>query len=152
MKVYIAGPYAAREQLQVVADQIAATGKHTVNSSWLYGAKPIGPGTLGASLDETDDVVHSAVVQDLKEVQEAAVIVQFTAAAVVALDPTLLSSLGFSTQQLNTGGRHVEFGYALGKGTSLLIVVGAPENIFQRAMAVVVPDLDALMQLLEGWS
>ena len=142
MKLYIAGAYAAREQLRVVADQIAATGKHTIGASWLYGSKPIDPGTLGASLDETDDTVSKAVAQDLQEVDNADMLVHFTESAMLALDPDL------AQWPLNTGGRHVETGYKLALNNGHVVIVGAPENIFQRALAIVVPDLPALMRFL----
>lgn len=142
MKLYIAGPYAAREQLQVVADQIAADGKHTIGTSWIYGSKPIGPGTLGASLDEADDTVRKAVAQDLQEVYDADMLVHFTESAVLALDPTLTN--------LTTGGRHVETGYKLAVDNGYVVIVGAPENVFHRALAIVVRDLPALMRFLNA--
>lgn len=100
MKIYIAGRYALLAQLAEEAKLFKAAG-HEVTSSWLDNAEE------GMSFDD----IASA---DLKDVEDADILVLYT-------EP-------YGTP-VSGGGRHVEFGYAMGFGKSVYII-GARENVF----------------------
>jgi nucleoside 2-deoxyribosyltransferase len=92
-----------------------------VTASWLHGDRP--PDATGAALD-------------LADIARADVL--------VALNPAAWADRG-------TGGRHVEFGYALALGKRL-VLLGARTHVFHELPAVtVVPDVAALVaQLTAG--
>lgn len=128
MKLYLAAPYAARDWVrEVAAPKLVAAG-HTMTSEWLLATRAITPATLGTAAASTDAEVMYHAGKDLEEVAAADVLVHFTASYLVArtrLDPL--------RDNLHSGGRHVETGYALALHKSV-IIMGQPENIFQRGL------------------
>lgn len=129
MKLYLAAPYAARDYLrEQVAPRLAAEG-HEMTSEWLLATRAITPATLGTSAATSDADVMYHAGKDLKEVEAADVLVHFTANYLKAR----LSWLRDDEHNLHSGGRHVETGYALALHKSV-IVMGQPENIFQRGL------------------
>lgn len=126
MKVYIAAPYAARDRIRVMADQVRGMGVE-VTSSWLDEQAEVNDGTTGAAPELDDRAVSDAARRDLDDVDRSNLLVLLTGAIAGERDS-------------KSGGRHVETGYALARGIPVL-VVGEPENIFHRLARVdVVPD------------
>lgn len=115
MKVYLAGPYAARELLGEYAIELADIGI-SVTSRWLLETHDITPGTQKAAVDLSDEEVSAHAIADLADVEAADVLVLFTAA-----------NVGFE----GGGGRHVETGVAIALNKPV-VVVGEPENVFHR--------------------
>lgn len=124
-RVYIAAPYVARDHIRELADELIAIGYH-VTSRWLDETHEIGASTAGAATGLTDETVSRHALDDLADVRSADVFVAVTAKQSGALPP-------FG----NSGGRHVEMGYALARELHI-VVVGEPENIFQRMKTVTV--------------
>jgi len=117
MKLYLAARYDRREELLQYRDWLERGG-HSVTSRWLEG-NPHYPTTGFQSdyLQDASGVVAAGkfAMDDLNDVIRAQGIIAFTDGTVV----------GMSWR----GGRHVEFGYAIGRGMSLY-VVGPREHIF----------------------
>lgn len=134
MKVYLAGAYAAREQLKEIAGVFEAAG-HRVTSRWLEATHEIAPGTVGVAPDHDDQLVYQHASEDFQDIRKAEALVVFVPGPGVLMG--------------NTGGRHVETGFALARG-KIVVVVGVAENIFHRAFCLVVPDLQAALEALDG--
>lgn len=100
MKIYIAGRYSLLNELAKEGKKFSDAG-FTLTSSWLNNAED------GMSFKDI-------AVVDLQDVDDADTLVVYTENY-----GTLVSG----------GGRHVETGYALGKGKKV-IVVGPLENVF----------------------
>ena len=100
MKIYVAGRYRQLAELAEEAKKFTEAG-HEVTSSWLQNAEE------GMSFEDI-------AVLDLQDVDIADALCLYT-------EPYGTAVPG--------GGRHVEFGYALGKGKKMFIV-GPLENVF----------------------
>lgn len=109
MKIYIASRYSRRDEMRTVALALQAAGA-TVTSHWLSEDKPLQT-QMG---DDSDTFYIETSRIDLMDVDAADVVLFF------AEDPH---------EGVPRGGRHVEFGYALGKGKSIS-VIGPKENVF----------------------
>jgi len=107
MKVYIAGRYSKLAELKQESLQFEAAGIE-ITSSWLNNMED------GLTFEDI-------AVLDLNDVDRADTLVLYT-------EPygTLVPG----------GGRHVEFGYALGRGKRVLIV-GPLENVFSWHPSVI---------------
>lgn len=128
MKIYLAARYSRREELCRYRAELEAMG-HTVTSRWLNGSHQISKsgipiGDHGEALVEGDAGEESPaaaklrahfVTEDVADVNACDILISFT-------EPPR-SALG------NRGGRHVEFGIALGICRELW-VVGHRENLF----------------------
>lgn len=109
MKIYIASRYSRRDEMRTVASLLTKAGAY-VTSRWLYEDKP-----LNTQMGDDSDFFYEATQRvDLMDVDAADVVLFF------AEDPLVGTP---------RGGRHVEFGYALGKGKSIS-VIGPRENVF----------------------
>ncbi len=117
VRVYLAAPYAAREQVRLIAAGLRRGG-YEITSRWLDETHEITDGTTGAAAELTDQQVSQHAYDDLLDIDIADVLVAFTGASL-------------SVANAGSGGRHVETGYALAKGLPI-IVVGPPENVFHR--------------------
>ena len=113
MNVYLAARYPRREELLKYADELEDAG-HYVVSSWLNGDDEVVE-NAGRYLSGASDVA----AKDLEDLLQADVLISFTELA--AIVPYLDAAA--------RGGRHVEFGYAIGTGKTLFIV-GPTENVF----------------------
>lgn len=112
LKVYLAAPYSQKEQIKTYAEELRSVGIE-VTSSWLD--EPHKPTTGPDDLTYEDNQRYA--VRDVQDVVAAEVLVFFT-------DPT---------KTIVRGGRHVEFGIAIGVGLYRalpIFVVGGRENIF----------------------
>lgn len=104
MKVYISSSYQMKEQAVICRD-VLTTHDIEVVSTWHDGIEADDPSGWASGADI-----------DLKELK--------TAHILLALNPITWANKG-------TGGRHVEFGYALGKAIPILIV-GERTNAFHH--------------------
>ena len=109
MKVYLAGAYAWKDELKIRAQELENLGV-TVTSRWLD--EKYAPTIKIADVPEKERV--QTAIDDLKDIDRADAIVLFS------VEPTV---------PIVRGGRHVEFGYAIGIGKTLY-VIGPKENIF----------------------
>ena len=99
MKLYLAARYDRRGELNGIARSIAELG-HSVTSRWLAGH---GQGDADSALYDLTDVVVA--------------------------DALALFTENPARTRAQSGGRHVEFGYAL-HANKTLFIVGPGENIF----------------------
>jgi nucleoside 2-deoxyribosyltransferase len=112
VKLYFAARYSRRQEMLLSASQLAGLGI-TVTSRWILG---------GHQIDDTDSLGDKAAEDqkslfakdDLEDIREADALVAFSE------EPRKTNS---------RGGRHVEFGIAIGLGKPVF-VVGYRENIF----------------------
>jgi hypothetical protein len=107
--VYLAAKYSRRDELKGYVKQLAARGVG-VTSRWLLENEPL-QCKLG---DHPIEFYQETSLIDLEDIRNADAIVFFSE------DPLVGTP---------RGGRHVEFGYALGINKKM-IVIGEPENIF----------------------
>lgn len=108
--VYLSARFARREELNGYRQQLTAAGVE-VTSRWLTDPTP----------DLTDEAWRKLAQKDVDDVRKADTLVLFA-----------------EDDRDGGGGRHVEYGIALGNGKRL-IVVGNPENLFQR-----LPEVESL--------
>lgn len=123
MKVYLAGPFGEIETIREWEIKLIRAG-HESTSSWLTcdPNDPWGSGVDGAK-------------QDLDDIDEADAMIQL----VCPNKPVL------------RGSRHVEFGYAIYRGKTLIIVGTGPENIFHQLPEVTcVPAIEAAIEALDA--
>ena len=131
MRIYIAAPYAARDQLRRYADSLKSWG-HTVTSSWLEASHEIGPGSLETAPALTDEYATQHSLKDIEEVKDSdlLIFIPWKKAEEIHGRPQEMGA--------NSGGRHVECGVALASSIPV-IVWGQPENIFQRGVCMALP-------------
>lgn len=109
MNIYIAGRYSRRDEFRQVRDKLIKRG-HTVTSRWLDENEP-----LNSQMGQHSSEWYVATqCVDLTDVELADAILFF------AEDPLVGTP---------RGGRHVEFGFALGLGQRIH-VIGPKENVF----------------------
>lgn len=125
--VYIAARYSRRLEAVGIAAGLRWAG-HTVTARWLLGKHELPGG--GEPVPERD-----WAVEDLRDIDVSNVLVSLTEAP----------GVGGRAR----GGRHVEFGYAIGTGHCRLILLGPRENVFHHLAPVEqVDDVPALLRLL----
>lgn len=110
--IYLAARYSRHDEMRGVRDVLTALG-HRVTSRWIdcHGGKY--PGSFTPEQLNYDPGYCSAIARDdYTDLAAADVVISFT-----------------SPDGGGKGGRHVEFGLALGLGKRL-IVVGPRENVF----------------------
>jgi hypothetical protein len=131
MRIYLAARYSRNPEMREVRDRLALLG-HQVTSRWIdqHGGeleKSFTPERLSA---EPEFCARFAQA-DVDDLLAADAVVSYT-----------------GNGGGGKGGRHVEFGLAVGHGRRL-IVVGPRENVFHCLPTVeVVPDTEALLLLL----
>ena len=130
MKVYIAAPYPARELAKIYADELASIGIECT-STWVTETVEINEQSTGSATGLTDKQVKQHVTTDLHDIRRADVLVHLT--ALHAFRAAGLNGTADSPT-LNSGGRHVELGFALALNKHI-INVGYPENVFHRGRA-----------------
>lgn len=123
MKVYLAGPYRSRAQLQRCAAELEQVG-YTPCARWLEGDHE---GAPDAATDALLADRQRWAREDLADVHEAAVVVAFTASAAWYMSPAHTGAVPVNFGA--SGGRHIETGYALRTGKHV-VLVGQPENVF----------------------
>jgi nucleoside 2-deoxyribosyltransferase len=109
MKVYLAAQYPRRDELREHRKVLEAAGIEST-SRWLDEQEP-----LSGNMTHREPAWYTHTAKtDLEDVDRANVVLFF------AEDPLV---------GVPRGGRHVEFGYALGKGKPIH-VIGCKENVF----------------------
>lgn len=105
MRLYVAGKYGRRAELQLVAERLRGIGVE-VTSRWLEGSSGVGVHDHAPPMD--------CALEDLQDIDRSDGLLLFTE----------LPDAGYMT-----GGRHFEAGYAYGRGLRLWLV-GPAENVF----------------------
>lgn len=128
MKIYIAARFSRRPECNALARALIAQG-HTVTSRWV---KPDSNHVLptGLSAQAEDSERERFALEDVDDVREC----------------DLLVSLQEEPRSNGRGGRHVEFGLALGLGKEVACV-GPRETVFHHLPAV--KPFDTVEQFLE---
>ena len=111
MKIYLAAPYWCMN-LMLAWEQVLEARGHTCTSQWIHGAE-----------ENLKKTLAECAQMDLDDVDAADAVI----------------SLMLPQSERNaymTGGRHVEFGYGIAR-EKLMIIVGAPENVFHYLPRVV---------------
>lgn len=114
MIVYLAGRFSRQAEFRTYRDELQRIGI-TVTSRWIDGH---GDAAKIAAGDEhfTDEELAGFAAEDLADIERSDLMVAFTETP----------DAGYMS-----GGRHVEYGYALALGKSL-VIVGPMENVFHR--------------------
>jgi hypothetical protein len=110
MRVYLAARYSRKNE---IASLIPLLGKHgiSVGSRWLH--ETLSPSTSLAEV--SPEFCKDTAEADLEDIEECDTLVFF------AEDPLIGTP---------RGGRHVEFGFALGIGKRIVVIGPERENIF----------------------
>lgn len=116
--VYLAGRYSRREELCQYREQLFHLHRWTCTSRWLDGSHALD--TNGASIQASDSERERFALEDWNDLRRADVCISFTEA------PRSTNS---------RGGRHVEFGAALGMNKQC-VVIGPRENVFHHLPGV----------------
>jgi hypothetical protein len=118
MKIYLAARYSRNDEMRGVRDVLEAFG-HTITSRWIdqHGGNLLESFVAEKLNADPGDCAKYAQI-DMDDLQAADVVVSFTSAG-----------------GGGKGGRHVEFGVALGLGKRL-VVVGPRENVFHTLTGV----------------
>ena len=111
MKFYLAARYSRRAELVAYRERLQTLG-HSVTSRWLNGDHQVDD--RGLSLEAKKSERERFATEDFTDVLDAEVLIAFTE------EPRSSNS---------RGGRHVEYGVALGTGM-VVYVVGPRENVF----------------------
>ena len=115
-RIYLAAQYHQKAVIAIYKSELESLG-YRVTSTWTDE-----PQDANVSLKDVDDeLLAEYAARDIMEIDDADLLVLFT------VDPDELT---------RRGGRHAEFGYALGRGKQL-VVVGPRENIFHHLETVV---------------
>ena len=124
MKIYIAAPYPWRELAAEYGRHLQDAG-HIVTATWLWEAED----------DEAPDKKEQYALLDLADIDRA---------------EALLLISGYRGERAYSGGRHVEFGYALAKGKRCFIL-GPKEGVFHWLASVQQRDsFEDLLALFSG--
>lgn len=115
MSVYIAAPFDTQDEMKVLRGRLQNRG-HLVTSRWLDESE------IPGHPDPHDNVYKGHALRDLQDIRASTVVILF--------NPLSHKSQG-------TGGRHVETGFALGVGKSI-IIYGWPSNVFHALPHILV--------------
>ena len=141
MNIYLAAPYAARDDLRAGVVPALRKAGHEITSNWVFAEHKIHRGVLDAAPEQTDDYTTRQVQLDLGDIDRSQIVLLFTSGFV-------MQHYGLLKAQTVSGGRHIETGYALALGKRI-IILGQPENIFHRQLEQV--DLfNAVLPLLDA--
>jgi len=114
MKIYLAARFSRRHECHALGKKLEAMG-HEIVSRWtLPGNDHVMP--VGISAQAADKERERFATEDLEDVDAADAVVSL-------MEPEARNN--------TRGGRHVEFGYALGKGKRLY-VIGCRETVFHH--------------------
>lgn len=133
LRVYFSARSARQPELQAFAAELRDLGLE-VSSRWLF--------SQGA--DAHNAQRRRAAEEDLADLRSSDVCIAFTDGT-AAMEDAPTASAG-------SGGRHVEFGYALAQSLKL-VVVGPREHLFHELPGVVaVADWPSALRVLEQWA
>jgi nucleoside 2-deoxyribosyltransferase len=127
-RIYLAARFSRKDELAGYKSDLERAGL-IVSSRWLTGAHDW-------SGTDDDEIPEAALVpfaiEDLEDIDACDILVAF---------------LETPDAGYMSGGRHVELGYALGRGKSILTVGERPENVFHAGMDRVTTWPEALSAL-----
>jgi len=126
MRIYLASRYSRRVEMLCIRSKLEALG-HTVISRWLETEWVNRPNQSSAAPPEYRE---KYALIELEDIDKCTLMINFT-------EPPGIANAG-------RGGRHVEFGYALAKKKTI-IVVGHRENLFHEHPSVLFADNDYAM-------
>lgn len=116
MKLYLAGMFSTIKLRKQQAAELRNVGIE-VTSRWIDETVP-----HTVEIKDVPEVyLQETSIVDLEDIDRADALVSFVPSAQELVDATVSAS--------SRGGRHVEFGYAIGKSKPI-IVVGPRENVF----------------------
>jgi len=117
-QIYLAARYSRHEEMQGVRDVLQALG-YTITSRWIdqHGGNLL-ESVVGEKLNAEPAECSQYAEADLHDLEAADTVISFT-----------------SPGGGGKGGRHVEFGLALGLGKHL-VIVGPRENVFHTLPAI----------------
>lgn len=130
MRIYIAARFSRRPEANALANALQALG-HTISSRWV---KPDSDHVVPTGMSEqaADDERKRFADEDIQDVE----------------DCDWMISLMQEPRDNSRGGRHIEFGYALGLGKRLTII-GPRETVFHHLSCVQwFVDMEEFMQSL----
>lgn len=133
MKIYLAARYSRHLEMQGYRDRLQTLG-HIVTSRWINGGHQISD----AGMSEQSPAMERErfATEDLIDLSAANLVISFT-------EPPRSTN--------SRGGRHVEFGIAIGLGLTN-IVVGPRENVFHCLASVeVFETFDDFFKELPTW-
>jgi nucleoside 2-deoxyribosyltransferase len=123
MRIYLAAPFEKQSAMRGLAADLRAEG-FQVEARWL----------AEGTESPTAEMMAQHAQHDLDDIKDADVVVVY--------NPTDYYHYG-------TGGRHVEFGYALGTGKPIVLFGGRPSNVFHTLPSVYqAPDFWTLQHTL----
>lgn len=132
MRFYLAAAYDRKEEMQEVRDALGVFG-YEVTSRWIDGHPEINSGDI-ISIEMLNDPNYLKLCREVANHDLSD----------IALADAMISFNGHTNQ----GGRHVEFGYALGLGMPVFII-GKRENLFHVDQnAVVFEDFESFLHTL----
>jgi hypothetical protein len=129
MKIYLASRYSRFQEMQRVRADLEQRG-HQVTSRWINGGHQIDDNGLSLQAKEKERIRFA--LEDLEDLYEADTLIAFT-------EPPRSTN--------SRGGRHVEYGIAIGLNYNI-IVVGPRENVFHCLQSIMwFPDYGSFF----GW-
>lgn len=139
MKVYLASNYHSHPVMRDIRDRLSEYGIE-VTSRWIEGnhenlVEMVQKKGTYEKVNISSDPNESKrfAEEDLEDIDKAQILVFFSE----DINP-----------QRNRGGKHVEYGYALGKG-KWVILVGSVKNVFQNINHLQVDTVDELVEVLK---
>lgn len=126
MRIYLAARYTRRLELCEYAQELRAFG-HTVDARWLNGSHQLN--NEGMPIGEDGELVFQADGQPAEAAAPLRVKLATDDYDDVLASDLLIAFTETPRSSNSRGGRHVEFGLALGAGIPV-IVVGPRENVF----------------------
>lgn len=118
MKIYLAGKYSRKQEFLGYAAELVSLG-HDVVSSWLW-----------TSLDDPQAKAVELATESIPQ-EEGEYFAGKDLADLYSADLMIIFTEPARAEGKDRGGRHVEFGYALGMDRDIdIIVVGPRENVF----------------------
>ena len=119
MKIYMAARYSRHKELQGYAKQLIADG-HEITSRWIWGTHQLDD--AGLSVEAKRSERERFAKEDIEDLLKSEICISFTE------EPRATNS---------RGGRHVEYGIAIG-AKQRCIIVGPQENVFHCLPQVLV--------------
>ena len=116
LSVYLAGMFSTIKIRKAQAAELRAVGIE-VTSRWIDETVPHNAETK----DVPEKYLKETAIADIEDIDDADIFLAFVPTAEELIAATVTAS--------SRGGRHVEFGYALGTGKPIF-VVGHKENVF----------------------
>jgi hypothetical protein len=118
MKIYLAADYARKNEMQGCRDIIEGLG-HKVTSTWIDTPNEVESAGIGGKSINLDNMQECGAygLTDYSEILQCDTLIQFT------------------TGEKSRGGRHVEYGIAIGAGKNI-IIIGPREHVFHCGSSI----------------